>query len=239
MWLAGVRAAILRSMACFLRDIQLLGPANGQKHSDTLAAVGRDYFTSLEPSTTHRTVAEDFADPMPRKFLLRYLPPAAQVRNHWLLSWLGHRLHHPRLWHLNRRSVAGAAGVGLFVAFLPLPFQMVFAALGALWLRVNLPLAVALIFITNPLTMGPVYYACYKLGASLLGDAPIEIGNSFRPSVEWLFVEIATIWRPLLAGSLVIGGISGLLGYWIVQLLWCGYIRYKRGSLLRVRARRS
>lgn len=176
---------------------------------------------------------------MPRKFLRRYLPHSAQVRNHWLLSWLGDRLHHPRLWHLNRRSVAGAAGVGLFVAFIPLPFQMVFAALGALWLRVNLPLAVALIFITNPITMGPVYYACYKIGACLLGDAAIEIGNSFQPSVEWLFLEIATIWWPLLVGSLVIGGISGLIGYWAVQLLWYGYIRHKRGSLLRALVRRS
>jgi hypothetical protein len=152
---------------------------------------------------------------------------------------LGDRLHHPRLWHLNRRSVAGAAGIGLFIAFLPFPFQMVLAALGAVWLRVNMPLAVALIFITNPLTMGPMFYACYKIGAYLLGDTTVGIGNNFQPSIEWLFRQIATIWQPLLAGSLVIGGISGLLGYWSVQLLWYGYIRHKRGSLLRALARRS
>jgi hypothetical protein len=174
---------------------------------------------------------------MPRKFLRRYLPPAAQTRDHWLLRRLGDRLHHPRLWHLNRRSVAGAASVGLFVAFLPVPFQMVLAALGALWLRVNLPLSVALIFITNPLTMGPAYYLCYKLGAQLLGETTLQTGTHFKPNIEWLFDQLAVIWQPLVAGSLLIATISSVLGYLAVQLLWWSYIRHKRGKLLRTLAR--
>lgn len=142
-------------------------------------------------------------------------------------------MHHPRLWHLNRRSVAGATGVGLFVAFIPLPFQMVLAALGALWLRVNLPLSVALIFITNPLTMGPAFYFCYKVGTWLLGESTPHTAVGARPGIEWLFMQIALIWQPLVAGCLVIGTLCSLLGYWLVQLLWCQYIRHKRGSLFR------
>ena len=170
---------------------------------------------------------------MPRKFLQRHLPSAADVRNHWLMRRLGDRLHHPRLWRLNRRSVAGATGVGLFVAFLPIPFQMVLAALGAVWLRVNLPLAVALIFVTNPLTMGPAFYLCYKVGAWLLGASTLQTGKNFKPSIEWLFGQLAIIWQPLVTGSLLIGALSSMLGYLIVQLLWWNYIRRKRGSLLR------
>lgn len=170
---------------------------------------------------------------MPRKFLRRYLLPPAEVRNHWLLRRLGHRLHHPRLWRLNRHSVAGATGVGLFVAFLPVPFQMVLAALGALWLRVNLPLAVALIFITNPLTMGPTFYVCYRVGAWFLGTTALQTGKDFKPSIEWLLDQLAIIWQPLVTGSLLIGAISSVLGYFLVQLLWWNHIRRKRGALLR------
>lgn len=170
---------------------------------------------------------------MPRKLLRRYLPPASKARDHWLLRQLGERMHHPRLWHLNRRSVAGATGIGLFVAFLPIPFQMVLAALGALWLRVNLPLAVTLIFITNPLTMGPAYYLCYKVGAWLLGTPALQTGGQFKPSIEWLFNQLAVIWQPLVAGSLVIGIVTSVAGYCLVHLLWRAYIRYKRGALLR------
>lgn len=170
---------------------------------------------------------------MPRKLLRRYLPPPAGIKNHWLLGRLGVRLHHPRLWHLNRRSVSGAAGVGLFVAFLPVPFQFVLAGLGALWLRVNLPLSVALIFVTNPLTMGPAYYGCYRVGAWLLGSPGLAIQDDFKPTTEWLFTQLAMIWQPLVVGSLVIGALASIIGYIGVELLWRGYILHKRGKLAR------
>lgn len=59
----------------------------------------------------------------------------------------------PGLWQLTRRSVANAFSVGLFCAMLPIPCQMVAAALGARLTRCNLALAVGLVWITNPLTM--------------------------------------------------------------------------------------
>jgi uncharacterized protein (DUF2062 family) len=173
---------------------------------------------------------------MLRKYLRRISPPAAEIKNHWLLGRLGSRLLHPRLWHLNRRSVAGATGIGLFVAFIPVPFQMVFSALGALWLRVNLPLSAALVLITNPLTMGPAYYLCYRTGAWLLGEHHITVGKNFTPTITWLFEQLALIWQPLLVGCLAIATTSAVTGYCLVQILWRGYIIYRRGSLLRALA---
>lgn len=172
---------------------------------------------------------------MPRKFLRRYLPPPSSLKEHWLLGRLGARLHHPRLWHLNRRSVSGATGVGLFVAFLPVPFQFVLAGIGALWLRVNLPLSVALIFTTNPLTMGPAFYACYRLGAWMTGAPGIEVGGNFKPGVEWLFDQLALIWQPLMVGSLIIASLASVLGYAGVQIAWRVYVIYKRNGQTRAR----
>ena len=169
---------------------------------------------------------------MPRKFLQRYLPSPADVKKHWLLRRLGDRLHHPRLWHLNRRSVSGATAVGLFVAFIPVPFQMILVSLAALWLRVNLPLSVALIFITNPLTVGPAYYACYKLGTWLLDSPAIPAGKGFEPTVTWLFDQMNMIWQPLLVGSLITGVLFGALGYCMVQFAWRVYIVRKRCIVL-------
>lgn len=59
--------------------------------------------------------------------------------------------------------------VGVFTSFLPLPGQMVIAALLALWLRCNLPLSIILVWISNPITMPAIFYSTYKLGAWILG----------------------------------------------------------------------
>ncbi|WP_159217560.1 DUF2062 domain-containing protein, partial [Klebsiella pneumoniae] len=78
-------------------------------------------------------------------------------------------LYNPNLWCLNRRSAAGAFAVGLFMAFVPLPSQMIMAAGLAIVLGVNLPLSIALVWITNPITMPVIFYFTYKLGAWLMG----------------------------------------------------------------------
>jgi len=54
--------------------------------------------------------------------------------------------------------------VGLFCAFVPLPIQMLLAAAAAIIFRVNLPISVGLVWITNPVTIPPMFYFCYKVG---------------------------------------------------------------------------
>jgi len=63
------------------------------------------------------------------------------------------RMSDPELWHLTRRSVSAAIGVGLFLSMVPLPGQMPLAAVLALRYRFNLPVVIAAVFVTNPLTM--------------------------------------------------------------------------------------
>lgn len=174
---------------------------------------------------------------MPRKFLRRFLPAAQRIHGHWLLRRLGSGLRHPRLWRLNRRSVSGATAVGLFVAFLPLPFQVVMAAVASMWTKVNLPLSVAWVFVTNPLTMGPAYYLCYKAGALLLGAPPVA--PSQGQNLAWLIDSLGQIWQPLVVGSLAIGTVCALSGYCLVQLAWRSWILYRRGSLARQLAVRA
>jgi len=169
---------------------------------------------------------------MPRKFLRRYLLDRNAVRANWLLRRLESQLHHPRLWHLNRRSVAGATALGVFVAFLPIPFQMITVSLGALWLRVNLPLSLSLIFITNPFTMGPVFFSCYRLGAWLL-DYPLLAFAPDRPMLGQLLAQLDRIWLPLWTGSLVVGVALALAAYSLVRIAWCAHILHRRGALVR------
>jgi Uncharacterized protein conserved in bacteria len=155
---------------------------------------------------------------MPKKFLKRIMPDHRVIREHRHLRIFGKLLHDPNLFHLNRRSASGAFANGLFWAFVPMPFQMLPAALFAILFRVNLPLSIALVWVTNPLTMPPIFYFCYKVGSWLL-DVPVhEMEAAF--SIEWLQAELSLIWQPFLLGCFVVATLSSLLGYFGVRGLW-------------------
>ncbi len=157
---------------------------------------------------------------MPKEIFRRLALDRRALRRHKVLSILGDWLHDPNLWHLNRRSVSGAFAVGLFCAWVPVPFQMLLAALAALPLRVNLPLSVALVWVTNPLTMPVMFYAAYKVGAWILGDAAAGAAVAPEFSWHWLASVMAGAWRPFLVGSFVLGVFSAALGHVGVLLFW-------------------
>lgn len=155
---------------------------------------------------------------MPKKLLKRLLPDSLTIRNHKSLRFFGTLLHDPNLFHLNRRSVAGAFAVGLFMAFVPVPFQMVIAAALAILLRVNLPIATALVWITNPLTMAPMFFFAYKMGQWVLQTPAMDF--NFQLSWEWLKTDMLRIWQPFLLGCLIVSSLSSLLGYIGIRMSW-------------------
>jgi uncharacterized protein (DUF2062 family) len=174
---------------------------------------------------------------MPKKFIQRYMPDHKTVRDHRYMQIFGDLLHDPNLWHLNRRSASGAFAVGLFVAFIPIPFQMLLAGGIAIVTRVNLALSVALVWLTNPVTMPPIFYFAYKLGAWLLGRPPHEF--KFELSNDWLMAELGASWAPLLLGSFVLATVSALLGFAIVRGLWRMRLVRHAQRKKRARARRE
>ena len=156
---------------------------------------------------------------MPKKFIKRYMPDHEVIRNNPQLNKMfGTLLHDPNLLHLNRRSVSTAFLVGLFMAFVPVPFQMLLAAAGAIIFRCNLPISVGLVWVSNPITMPPLFYFCYVVGTWILGTE--EQHFDFELSWEWLANGLGAIWEPFLLGCAVVGIISGVTGYFAIRLMW-------------------
>lgn len=122
------------------------------------------------------------------------MPDHDVIKRQKALRVFGNVLYNPNLWCLNRRSAAGAFAVGLFMAFVPLPSQMIMAARLAIVLGVNLPLSIALVWITNPITMPVIFYFTYKLGAWLMGTP----AQSFHFELTWEFLlnQMSTIGPP-------------------------------------------
>ena len=162
-----------------------------------------------------------------RKFLRRYLPGHEAIRDsRWLRPFSGSLLH-PELWHLTRRSAAGAVATGLACGLIPGPFQMLGAALVALIFRVNLPLALFVTLYTNPLTIVPLYLLAFEIGRWTLGatDARFvappelvwpEVMNWFSGLVDWA----AGLGKPLGVGLLLLASTLAASGWLAVQVGW-------------------
>lgn len=167
---------------------------------------------------------------MPKKFIRKYLPDPHKIKDNQSLKIFGTLLHDPNLWHLNRKSVSSAFAVGLFFCWMPIPFQMALAAGVAIMVRSNLPISVALVWISNPVTMPPLFYFAYKLGAWMLGTPANKF--SFELSTEWLMSEMLVIWKPFLTGCFTLATLSAAAGFFSMRLLWrlhiVNYIQKKR-----------
>ena len=157
-----------------------------------------------------------------QNLLYKFIPDHAVIKQHKNLQFLGDKLHDPNLWHLNRRSVSMAFAVGLFCAWIPTPGQMALAALGAFYFRGNLPVSIALVWITNPVTMPPLFYFAYLVGLTVLN----------LPSASFSLDAVLSgdILLPFLTGCLLIGVICSSVGYFGINYFWHYHVAKKWAS---------
>jgi uncharacterized protein (DUF2062 family) len=150
----------------------------------------------------------------------------------WFMTPFRHMLHDHHLWGIRRKTVVPAFSLGVALAFLPFPGHFFVAAIAALMLRVNIPVAALTTLISNPLTMGPIFYFSYRLGAALLGldPEPFEI----EMSLDWVQNVFVYIWLPLMLGCILAGSVASLVAYVVLDAIWRysihDYKSRKRGS---------
>lgn len=166
-----------------------------------------------------------------RKRLRKYLPDHESIRaNRWLAPFESTLLH-PRLWHLNRHSAAGAVAAGLFCGLIPGPLQMLGAAICAIAFKVNLPLSMLVTLYTNPLTIIPLYLVAFALGKLSLGLVGIDVGGRFVAPPDYgdagLLAWIGSLidWmlqlgKPLAFGLVLLASLLAVIGYFATRLAW-------------------
>jgi len=116
----------------------------------------------------------------------------------------------------NRRMVSKAVFIGLFIAFIPMPMQMLAVVAVMPFTRFNVPIAIAMCWLSNPFTMPPMYYMEYLTGSFILGS---EI-EPVKMSVEWFSENIGKIFVPLYVGTLFYSVIGSSLAFYLVNHFW-------------------
>lgn len=160
---------------------------------------------------------------MPRARLRKVLPTHEKIKNQKILKIFGKLLYKKEIWSLSRRKVLGGVFIGVFVAFIPMPFQMLLVAFLAIVFNVNLPITILLVWITNPLTMPFIYYFEYELGNIVL-----NIKDPIKFSFETMNENINEIALSLYVGTAITSTVLAFLSVFILNLLWIKDVRDKR-----------
>ncbi len=149
------------------------------------------------------------------------MPTKHELHKYRILKPIAHWLTDSRIWHFHRRAVAAGVAIGLFMGFLPLPIQMLLSAIAAVIVRANLPLALGCTWVSNPLTMPPIFAFNYYIGSLILpADPNFSISDINLSNVLELGSNILL---PLYFGSVVVGLVVAVISYSIIRSWW----RYK------------
>lgn len=160
---------------------------------------------------------------------MRPLPRRSNVHKYPVLKWFSATAYkRSYLWSFKGDAIKPALFWGMVVSFSPLVgFQMLIVFFLALLLRANLPLIVALQWISNPFTMGPIYYADYKIGRILLDLAGYKVKKNplLSPDYDWAhfkfrdLLELLDTFPPMFLGGAVLGVFFGVVSVFLYKML--------------------
>ena len=149
------------------------------------------------------------------RYLLKWLPTKRTLNRYPILRKFGRILcARNYLWSFSAPRVGPAILIGSIIAFLPIfGFQLFIVTAIALILKVNLPVLAGLQFISNPITLAPMYLANYKVGYWLLDSVGIQLENGNA----WMGGVNATMF-----GGIILGSLFGLFAYaiYVIRLKW-------------------
>lgn len=165
--------------------------------------------------------------------LLDFLSPSWDAAKRWVDR-------HPRMaralertgsLRFERRAVARGVGVGLFIALTPTVGIQIVMMLGAcLLVRGNFLAAFVVSWISNPVTMAPLYVGYHALGERIFSPI-IETGLHLAGYGEKVALEVTYV----ALGSLVVAIPAAIAGYALLLWGWRTWIIQRRKSGFAVR----
>jgi len=143
------------------------------------------------------------------------------------------KYHIPReYFSINRKSISRGVLVGLFWGFIPMPMQMLAVVLTTPFIKFNVPIAISMVWLSNPLTMPAMYYMEYLTGNFLLGRPGIE---NIEISLDWFKNHIGDIFIPLYVGTAFYSIVVSYLIYLLINWLWIRSVKLEKCRRERLR----
>ena len=128
---------------------------------------------------------------------------------------------------INRKSISRGVLIGLFWGFIPMPMQMLAVLAVTPFIKFNVPIAISMVWLSNPITMPFMYYMEYQTGNFLLGNEGLE---NIELTLDWFSNNWNKILTPLYVGTIPYSfGVSTLL-YFLINKLWIDSVKKEKHS---------
>lgn len=125
---------------------------------------------------------------------------------------------------VNRKSITRGISVGIFWAFIPMPMQMMAVVLTTPLFRFNVPIAITMVWFSNPVTMPFMYYMEYLTGTFFLGMDSLHV----ELTIEWFKHHLDDIFIPLYTGTAFYSIVGSILSYYAIDWLWIHSVKKEK-----------
>ncbi len=123
---------------------------------------------------------------------------------------------------INRRSIAKGVFWGLFFGFIPMPFQMLAVLALTPFMQFNVPIAISMVWLSNPITMPFMYYMEYQTGNFILGRPPLP---DIQLTLDWFSEHWDDIIVPLYVGTIPYSVFVSALVYFVIHWMWIASVK--------------
>lgn len=150
----------------------------------------------------------------------RYLKHPRRLKGNSLLRWFSRHFLDKRVWKPTQHTLAGGVAIGCFLTVQLIPVQMPLAVLLCAAFRVNIPVALALCWVSNPATVVPIGIIEHRIGEwvlGLVGDPGASWVASFGNDKIAAGIAYA---RYMFTGGIVGGAVLIPIAYVITWVLW-------------------
>ena len=155
---------------------------------------------------------------------IRFLKHPRKLRQSPTRRWFARHFLDKRVWKPTQHTLSGGMAVGMFITLQLLPIQMPTAVILSAIFRVNIPIAIAMCWVSNPFTVPFMAWLEYAIGKWVLALYTTVPTSPFPKHLPESMVDAWIVLKEhapvMLMGGIILGAVVSLVSYIATWSCW-------------------
>lgn len=155
---------------------------------------------------------------------IRFLKHPRKLRQSPTRRWFARHFLDKRVWKPTQHTLSGGMAVGMFITLQLLPIQMPTAVILSAIFRVNIPIAIAMCWVSNPFTVPFMAWLEYAIGKWVLALYTTVPTSPFPKHLPESMVDAWIVLKEhapvMLMGGIILGAVVALVSYIATWSCW-------------------